>query len=504
MKVKLTTYQSTMTRHLSLPYCIYCAIALFSILGLSQASEKPNILFIFADDFAFDCVGFMGNKEVKTPHLDELAARGTIFNRAYNPGAWGGAVCVASRTMMMTGKQVWSAKNTKLQQAVEQREFWPQLMQQRGYDTYFAGKWHVGPTKLCTQAWQNTLHIRPGMPNQTKERYSRDFNPNTKSWSPTDKSKQGFWKGGKHWSEVLADDAEQHFRSIKQSDNPFFMMLCFNAPHDPRQAPEEYQKMYPYSDISIPPNFQKEYPYDIGSNQIRDERLAPFPRTGYSVKVNRSEYYALITHLDDQVGRILDTLEKSGKADNTVIIFSADHGLACGQHGLIGKQNQHEHSVRAPWCITGPGIPVGKRINTPIYIQDAMATGLDLAGAKKPSYCDFQSVIPLLHQSVLPAATRTDTGRKVIYGAYVNFQRMVTTDGFKLIVYPQQKVELLYNLNKDPNEQVNLASHPEHATTLSAMRSALAQQMKQMKDPVDLNDPVNSYKAVNSRKRLDH
>src|SRR5690606_15437259 len=145
-----------------------------------------------------------------------------------------------------------------------------------------------------------------------------------------------------------------------------------------------------------PEPFLPSYPLDIGSNRIRDEQLAPFPRTEHAVKVHRQEYYAIITHLDAQIGRILDALEASGQAENTYIVFTSDHGLACGHHGLMGKQNMYEHSMRVPFVVVGPGVTAGQRIDAPIYVQDIMPTTLEWAGAKVPEGVDFRSLVPLL------------------------------------------------------------------------------------------------------------
>lgn len=442
-----------------------------------KAEEKTNILFIFADDHAYDCIASHGNSEILTPHLDKLTKQGTRFTHAYNSGAWNGAVCIASRTMMMTGKQIWTAHKANLGDMIKKQQLFPQLMQKAGYDTYFSGKWHVGAEKHCKASWKNTLHIRPGMPNQTSARYNRNWEPGQDSWSPYDMQHQGFWKGGKHWSEVLADDGINMLNKATKNEKPFMMMLCFNAPHDPRQAPKEYHEKYPYHSIKIPKNFLSVYPDQIGSNQVRDEKLAPFPRTKYSIQVNKSEYYALITHMDAQIGRILEALEKSGKADNTIVLFSADHGLAVGQHGFLGKQNMYEHSVRAPWIIAGKNIPKGKVIQNPIYIQDAMATCLDIAGVKKSNNIHFQSVLPLLRGD-------TSNARAQIYSSYTNHQRMVIEDGFKLISYPITKTEKLFDLNNDPLEVKNLVNEPKYSHTLQSLRKTLVNQMQAMSDPL--------------------
>lgn len=452
-----------------------------------QAQEKPNILFLFADDFAWDAVAFNGNKEVKTPHLDLLASQGTVFTHAYNSGSWSGAVCVASRAMMMTGQQVWNAFpiwRTGLSQYATDGKYWPQIMQKAGYQTYYAGKWHTGNRELAKKMWQNTRHLRPGMPLDTKEGYTRKFDGSKENWTPTDTLKGGFWQGGKHWSEVAVDDFEYFMQQQKKSDKPFLMTIAFNAPHDPRQAPQKFQDLYPYGDVQVPKSFQKLYPYDNGALYLRDEKLAPFPRTKRSIRVNRSEYYALITHLDEQIGRILYALKKSGMADNTIVFFTADHGLSVGRHGLLGKQNMYDHSVRVPWIIKGKGIPKGKRIDTPIYLQDVVATSLDLAHIKKPKEMQFNSVLPLLKG----AKKASD-----VYGCYLNFQRMIVHDHYKLIVYPLIDQSLLYDLSKDPKELKDLSKDPKYRQTMTKLTTLLKKKMKAMNDPITL-ESAEEYK----------
>jgi arylsulfatase A-like enzyme len=213
--------------------------------------------------------------------------------------------------------------------------------------------------------------------------------------------------------------------------------------------------------------------------KLRDERLAPFPRTPYAVKVNRQEYYAIITHMDAQVGRILDAIEATGKADNTYIFFTADHGLACGHHGLMGKQNLYDDSTRVPLMVTGPGVAKGKKIDTPVYLQDIMATSLDLAGVEKPDHVEFKSLMPLIRgEDVVPY--------DAIYGAYLDSQRSVTMDGYKLILYPAVPVARLYNLVDDPKEMNDLASKPESKPIMKKLFARLLKLQVEVGDEVDL------------------
>ncbi len=412
------------------------SFVVFVLLVLSTSlsdAKQPNILFIFADDQCFDTLNAWGNDEIETPNLDRLARRGLTFRRAYNMGSWSGAVCVASRTMLNTGRFLWPAKEVYASSEKEREEgrFWSEYLKGAGYDTYFSGKWHVRAD--AEKAFDFVSHVRPGMPNQTPAGYDRPIAGEPDVWSPYNPKFEGFWKGGKHWSEVLADDAVGYLEQATERNKPFFMYLAFNAPHDPRQSPKEFVDRYPLDDISVPRNYISEYPFKdlIGCGPgLRDERLAPFPRTEYAVKVNRQEYYAIITHLDQQVGRILDALEKTGKREDTYIFFTADHGLAVGQHGLLGKQNMYDHSVRVPFIVVGPNVKPESTNETPIYLQDVMPTTLELAGVAKPGHVQFQSLMPLIRGEDAQPYT-------AIYGAYLKLQRMVTMDGFKLIAYPE-------------------------------------------------------------------
>ncbi|MEM7387986.1 MAG: sulfatase-like hydrolase/transferase [Verrucomicrobiota bacterium] len=463
-----------------LPKLIFLAIGWLGLAApLSAAEEKPNFLFIFADDHSFDSVGGLGNSEVATPHIDSLIDSGTTFTRCYNQGGWNGAVCIASRTMLLTGRYLWQAQReeaTLNEDYLQKNRLWPQLLATAGYETYFSGKWHIKTD--ANKAYRTCRHVRPGMPNQTKAGYDRPHEGKEDPWSPWDPKFEGFWKGGKHWSEVLADDGEDYLEMAAESDKPFFIHLAFNAPHDPRQAPKSYVDRYPLDKVAVPPSYVPLHPLEIGCNRIRDEKLAPFPRTEYAVKVNRQEYYAIITHMDDQIGRILDALKKSGKADNTYIIFSADHGLSVGSHGLLGKQNMYDHSVRVPWVITGPGIPKGKKLNNPIYLQDVLPTTLELAGIPVPQSVQFKSTVGQIRKG-------ESSPYPSIYGAYIDFQRMIQKGDLKLIVYPKIKKTLLFNLKEDPLEMKAL-SGPEHAETRKALFADLLKLQKTTADRLDL------------------
>jgi arylsulfatase A-like enzyme len=485
----------------------YIFILLFAISIISCIKEKkPNIVLILTDDLTYKAIGALGNDVVKTPNIDQLFSEGTSFTNAYNMGSWSGAVCTASRSMLISGMSVWRTNQHRQKwiegDSIALNTTWPKLMEQAGYETYMTGKWHVdAPADVI---FNHVVHIRPGMPKDAvnhpelmkeykegaprypkimPEGYNRPLSLQDTSWSPTDKSRLGFWEGGKHWSEVLKDDAVSYINEASKKDNPFFMYLAFNAPHDPRQSPQKYLDMYPLENIKIPKNYREDYDFhgEIGVGPaLRDEALAPFPRTELAIKTHLREYYALITHLDEQIGGILAELKAKGLDENTYIFLTADHGLAVGSHGLLGKQNMYDHSIRVPFLVKGPGIPSGQSLPNDIYLQDIMATALALAKVEKPNFVEFNSILPL-------AMNETKMGSiKAVYGAYLNLQRMVRKDGYKLIVYPKANAIKLFDLKNDPDEMHDISKSPENEGKIKELFRELKGLQKQYGDELVL------------------
>jgi arylsulfatase A-like enzyme len=392
-------------------------------------------------------------------------------------------VCVASRTMLNTGRHIWSANSIYGQtgKELEAGRFWSAHMRGAGYRTYFTGKWHVRAD--TAKAFDVAKNVRGGMPKTVSSAYNRPLPGQPDPWSPYDRSIGGFWEGGKHWSEVVADDGVSFLQQAKQDDKPFFMYLAFNAVHDPRQVAKDYIDRYPLDRIKVPENFLPEYPHREKMKSgagLRDEKLGPFPRTEHSVKVHRQEYYALATHMDEQIGRILKELERTGQADNTYIFFTADHGLAVGHHGLFGKQNMYDHSLRVPFIAVGPGIRKNHRLDAPIYLQDVMPTTLELGGVKKPDHVDFHSLMPLL------SGKAKESHLKEVYGAYLDAQRAIIADGHKLILYPAAKVARLYHIAEDPLEMNDLAQQPKSRRIMKKLFAKFLAQQKALADTLDV------------------
>lgn len=450
-------------------------------VGLWSTPSRPNFLILFTDDQSFETIRALGNAEIETPNFDSLVSRGTTFTRAYNMGSFVPAVCIASRTMLMTGRSLWRSKRAFDGMDAERvaGRLWPQMLARAGYRTYFSGKWHL-PTDAAG-VFDVTKHVRPGMPKDSPEGYDRPRPGGHGTWSPSAKKWGGYWEGGRHWTEVTADDTIAFLEEVSKRAEPFFIYSAFNASHDPRQSPKRYVDMYPPAHISVPRNFLPEYPYSeaMGAGRtLRDERLTPFPRTPDAVRLHRAEYYALVSHLDAQIGRVLAALERTGKAGSTWIFVTADQGLAVGHHGLMGKQNMYEHSLRVPFIVIGPGVPQGRRIEAPIYLQDMMATTLELAGVEKPAQVFFHSLLPMLRE-LRPVSPYPE-----IYGAYRDLQRAIVHDEFKLVQYPAAGVVRLFNLADDPEEMKDLAQLSPYQALKRDLLAHLHRLQEAMQDPL--------------------
>ena len=479
--LKRVAEQTNVLRHADVRHLLFAGAACLSVaVRAAEVSNKPNILFLYTDDQTFDSIRALGNREVRTPNIDRLASSGAVFRNCYNQGGWHGAVCVASRTMLNTGRFLWEAcaLEPNLRSEAAQHRLWPQLMRQAGYHTRMTGKWHVTGVQPA-DLFDEVRHVRPGMPASCDAAYERPKLGEPDLWQPWDESRGGHWQGGRHWSAVTADDAIAFLEKPSPDGKPFFIYAAFNAPHDPRQSPKAFADLYPPDTIALPPNFMPTNPYKdaIGcAHTLRDEKLAPDPRTPRAVQTHRAEYYALITYLDQQIGRVLEALEKSGQAANTVVFLTGDNGLSVGQHGFMGKQNMFEHSMKVPLLAAGPGIPKGTTIDAPVYLQDVLPTTLELAGAAIPPQVRFKSLLPLLRDG---RASHYDA----IYGAYMNLQRMLRVGDMKLIWYPKPNVFLLFDLAKDPHELNDLAADPSRAAALLGLKERLARFQKEVNDP---------------------
>jgi arylsulfatase A-like enzyme len=233
--------------------------------------------------------------------------------------------------------------------------------------------------------------------------------------------------------------------------------------------PKEFLEMYDPAKIELPPNYMGGHPFDNGNLNCRDEALASWPRNPAEIRRHIAEYYGMISHLDAQLGRVVDALNAAGIADNTIIVFAGDNGLALGQHGLMGKQNCYDHSVRVPLIFAGPGIPQGEQRDAFVYLLDIFPTLCELSGVKTPESVEGVSMAPLMQDAVLK-------NRETLYFAFRSFQRGVRNERYKLIEYVvdgEHNATQLFDLDNDPWELTNLATDPAYAGIVQELRTEL-------------------------------
>jgi arylsulfatase A-like enzyme len=463
--------------------CGVSAGILSSSCGSPGPAARPNILFLFTDDQRFDTLQALNNPAVRTPNMDRLVRQGTAFTNAHIMGGTIGAVCSPSRAMMLTGQTLFHIDESIVrpkpegERSREPKPFhlYPELLRGAGYETFGTGKWHNGPQLYARCFGTGDNIFFGGMSDHLQVPIA--------NYDPTGEYPREQRGVGEKFSSELFSDAAVGFLRNRDQDKPFLAYVSYTSPHDPRMAPAKYVAMYPPEDIEVPANFLPEHPFDNGEMRIRDENLAPFPRTEAVIKQEIAGYYAMITEVDDQIGRILDTLEETGQAENTIVIFAGDNGLAVGQHGLLGKQNMYEHSIRVPLLIAGPGVPAGQTRDTLVYLSDLFPTICDFAGIATP--------VTVEGKSLLPAIRENQQIRDSIFAAYRDFQRCVKTDRWKLILYHVKGEETvqLFDLQADPMERNDLARQPEHAATIAELREELVTWMRLVDDPLDISKP---------------
>ncbi len=436
----------------------------------NQKRRPPNVLFLFSDDQRADTIHALGNPHIQTPTLDRLVAEGTTFTRAYCMGAQQGAVCVPSRAMLMSGQTLF-----RISEKLAGATTWPQVFASAGYATYGVGKWHNQPTSFVNSFAAGKAVFFGGMSDPYKMPL-QDL--------PTTHQLSAKYTSGTHATTLFADAAVD-FLQQQRGQTPFALYVAFTLPHDPREAPKEYRALYDPAKLPLPSNFLPQHPFNNGELTVRDEKLAAWPRTPQIVREHLADYYACITFLDAQLGRILTALKESGQYDNTIIVFASDHGLAIGSHGLFGKQNLYEHSMRAPLILAGPGIAQGRQSDAFCYLLDLFPTLCDLTGVATPSSVEGLSLAPVL-------AGKQKTRRAAIFTAYRNVQRAVRDNRWKLIVYPQINQTQLFDLQTDPGEMRDLAADPKYARQRARLTALLKQQQQAFGDqqPLRVAQPL--------------
>ncbi|MFW5802950.1 MAG: sulfatase-like hydrolase/transferase [Verrucomicrobiota bacterium] len=447
--------------------------------------NKPNILFILTDDHRFDTISVIGNPEIHTPNLDALAKEGTTFTNASIMGGTSPAVCMPSRAMLMTGRYLFRLDGNGARIPAEQTTM-PEVFRNAGYHTHIVGKWHQDRNSL-QRGFADGNRIF-GFTDGWYQQYGGHWNVPVHDYDPSGEypHETGYilaedkctklpveiGVGGVHSSEMFADAAIDYLdsRQTKQASEPapFFLYLSFVAPHDPRHSPNEFEEMYSSENVTLPENFLPRHPFDNGELYVRDEALEAWPRREHAVRRHIADYYAMISHADAEIGRVVQKLKDCGEYDNTLIVFAGDNGLAVGQHGLMGKQNLYEHSIRVPLVFRGPGIPADVRTDSQCYLLDLFPTLCDYLKISVPESVDGLSLLPAIRE---PGKNL----RSSHYYGYRAYQRAVRTKSHKLIenFADGKQTTQLFDLRNDPCEIRNIADDPAQQPLLASLREAL-------------------------------
>ncbi len=414
----------------------------------AQTAQNPmNVLFIFTDDQRFNTIHALNNEHIITPNLDRLAQRSFVFNNAFCFGGNSGAVCIPARNQTMSG-QTWFRFGGS-SYADPNGPTFPKSMNAAGYETFYREK--SGSANL------------PGIRLQFEHREDIHMVNALRTGRP---------------ALGIVNDSIDFISNTRDQNRPFFMYLGFPCPHDPRWSLEHFRNMYNREELPIPDNFLPYHPYDIGDMTIRDECLEAWPRTEEAIRTHLYDYYSLITSMDYDIGRLLDCLDEQGLTDNTLIIFSSDQGLAMGSHGLMGKQNIYDGTMKVPMLFAGPGISPGQS-DALVYIHDIFPAVCDMVGTDIPTGIDgisLKSIIDGTSQKV----------RDHLMLAYKETQRSVRDDRWKLICFPQINVIRFYDLLNDPHEMNDLSDDPAYSAQISQMMTVLQQEQTAYGDTLPL------------------
>lgn len=463
-----------------------------------KEKKRPNFLFVLVDDQSpFDLKTYDPNSILETPNIDRLAKEGLVINQARHMGSMNGAVCTPSRHMIMSGRTVWNLP--------------PSAQFQKQIDPHIIDEQTLGA--VFNRAGYNTM--------RTCKKGNSYPNANKQFTVVKDATKRGGTEeSGSAWHakqvmEYLTD------RKVKEEEDPFFIYFGFSHPHDTRNGTPELLEKYgavnhkdkenvPALNANQPPlqeNYLEEHPFFHGHPELRDEERVSGVwknRDENTVRNELGREYACSENIDIQLGKVLRQLEEMGELDNTYIVYTSDHGMSIGRHGLMGKQNLYEHTWRVPFIIKGPGIDGGKRANGNIYLLDILPTFCELAGIEVPETVQGKSFKPVLDGE-------KETVRDVMYGVYAGGtkpgMRTVKKGDWKLIKYDMMdgavRETQLFNLKENPNEylpehhkigefETNLADNPKYSEKLEEMENLLLEQMIANNDPYKLWNQIEN------------
>ena len=455
-------------------------------LVVQAADRRPNVLFIISDDLNTS-LGCYGHPMVKTPNIDRLAARGVRFDKAYCQFP----LCGPSRNSMLCGlypNATGIHRNSEIfRQTIPKHHSLSQAFRLEGYFAGRIGKlYHYNvPKSVGTNghddpgSWE--LELNPaGCDRLEEEGEIFSLKPGsfggTLSWYASPQSDE------EHTDGMLASDAEWVLeRCARDKERPFFLAVGFYRPHTPYVAPDTYFEGYPEAEMPVVQGVEedvKDLPaMALGSHKKEHDLLNDDLR-----RKAVQAYFASISFMDAQVGKVLDALERLGLAENTIVVFTSDHGYHLGEHGLWQKMSLFEQSARVPLILAGPGIPSkGAKAETPVGLIDLYPTLTEMCDVQSPENLQGQSLVSILNNPTetgrgwsLTQVTRRRTGPKKnwVYGYTLRTDRWRYTEWDN-----GDEGRELYDHDQDSLEQTNLIESGDHAETIESLESLMKEAM---------------------------
>jgi arylsulfatase A-like enzyme len=462
------------------------AAALATPRGLAAAvsKEKPNILYIMADDHASHAVSCYGSRINKTPNLDRIAEEGMRFDNAFCTNS----ICAPARAVLLTGKHSHLNGQLSNRESFDgSQQTFPKLLREAGYETALVGKWHLKSDPTGFDYW-NVLPDQGSYHNPTMSEMGER------------KKHEGYT------TDLIADFSLKWFKERK-GDKPFCLLCHHKAPHRNWQPDEKHATMYDDVEIPEPETFNDDYTtrsdaarqqkMSVEHNLTKNDLKGPFPPEleGQALKKWKyqryiKDYLRCVASVDDNVGRLLDYLDESGLAENTVVIYTSDQGFYLGDHGWFDKRFIYEESLRIPLMARFPGAIAAASVNESLVQNlDFAPTILDFAGVEAPADMQGRSLRPLLE-----GETPKDWRKSIYYHYYeypgghsVKRHYGVRTSRYKLMhFYHDIDAWELYDLERDPNELNNVYDNPEMAGVVKELTTELRRLQEQYGDSDEL------------------
>ena len=473
---------------------IAASVFAHGLLAEDNSQKRPNILFIMSDDHtsqAISAYGGMLADVCPTPNIDRLAKEGMLFKNCFVTNS----ICTPSRAAIFTGKYAHKNGVYKFTALDQSQTTLPKLMQKAGYHTSLIGKYHLHSNPVGLDYWS----ILPGQGQYHDPEFIEMGDESPTGW--VQHGRRTDYPG--HSSDVIADKALDYLKNKRDKDKPFMFFCHFKAPHDTWEFAERYRDFLEDVEIPEPPNLFDDYQgrSDMLKKQLQyigsewgnhtnfrkqTAHLEGKAKKKMQYQLYMKKYLRCVKGVDDNVGRILDYLDESGLAENTLIMYTGDQGFFLGEHGLYDKRIMYEEALRMPFLVRWPGhIKPGSISDGMILNVDFAPTILEASGMKKHPGMQGESFVTLL-MGTTPADWRKSMYYRYYYSHFETEPHLgVRTHTHKLIYFDRVDQWELYNLKKDPHEMNNVYDEPAYQHVVKDLKKELKRLQNELGDDPD-------------------